>query len=337
MKNIRAAIITISVIVLILCLLLLTRLTGGVHKNDSFTTGNTPGNLNNKGLYCEQDGTVYFANPYDGGAIYSMNPDESKVKKISSVAGQSLNVDKERIYYTLSGKSSGSGLGYVRKATGMYSMKKSGGKSIAYTQDPVGIVALSGNNLYYQHYTDPSGTDIDCISIDKKNNHQVIKNMVSPASVDTGYIYYAGASEDMFLHSFETLSENDTVLYERPMYNPVFQNGYVYYIDLKTNYQLHRYSITTGEDITLTTDRVDAFNVYGDMIYYQLDSSSSDAALKRMTTDGMNNETIYPGIYCDINITSQYVYFHAFGSDTPVFHTPTFGSVFVTEFTPGVK
>lgn len=335
--KIRNIIITVVAILVIACLCILGLLNGRVHTNDKYTMGNTAGNLNNKGLYCERDGLVYFANPYDNGSLYSMKSDETNVKRVSPVAAQSINVDKERIYYSLSGKSTGSGLGYVRKATGMFSMKKNGSSTIPYTQDPVGIVALCGNNLYYQHYTDPSGTDLDCISISKKNNHQVVRNMVSPASVDSGYIYYAGASEDMYLYSFDTATETSTVLYEHQMYNPVYQNGYIYYMDLETNYQLHRYNLATGEDIMLTRDRVDMFNVWGDMIYYQLNSASPNAALKRMTTDGLDNEVVAAGIYCDINITSQYVYFHAFGSDTPVFHQATNGPVFVTEFTPGVK
>ena len=32
--------------------------------NPAGTVGNTAGNLNNDGLFCEYDGTVYFLNPY---------------------------------------------------------------------------------------------------------------------------------------------------------------------------------------------------------------------------------------------------------------------------------
>lgn len=330
----RNAIILILVLIILTCLLILGALNGKVHKNDSYTTGNSAGNLNNNGLYCEQGGRVYFSNPYDDGFLYSMKPDESDVKKELSVAVQSINVDKERIYYGLSGKSTGSGLGYIRKATGMFSVKKNGTGSIAYTQDPVGIIALCGNKLYYQHYTKTTGTDLDCITIGKKDNHTVVENMVSPASVDSGYVYYAGASEDMYLYSLDSLTDTSTVLYEHQMYNPIYMNGYVYYIDLETNYQLHRYSIMSGEDVTLTTDRVDMFNIYSNMIYYQRDSSSADAALMRMTTEGLDNEVVVAGIYCDINITSEYVYFHAFDSDTPVYHTPVFGATAVRVFEP---
>lgn len=316
---------------IILCVALFT---DKVAVNDPTVVGNTAGNLNNRGLFCENDGNVYFANPYDNGYLYVMNPDETGVKKLGNVSVESINADSNRIYYSLSGKSGGSGLGYIRKATGLYSIKKNGSDSICYTQDAVGIAALSGNYLYYQHYTNTTGTDLDKICIDKSGNHTVVENMVSPASVDSGVIYYAGASEDMYLYMLNTSSDTSSVLYEHQMYAPIYQNGYIYYMDLETKYQLHRYQLSTGEDVTLTKDRVDMFNVCSDMIYYQKDSSSPDAALMRMTTDGENPEVVMNGIFCDINTTSQYVYFHPYDSNETMYHQSLYGAVNPSAFAP---
>ena len=52
-----------------------------VKLNKTNVVGNTAGNLNNGGLFCEQNGLVYFSNPYDGGALYSMKPDGSDIKR----------------------------------------------------------------------------------------------------------------------------------------------------------------------------------------------------------------------------------------------------------------
>ena len=306
-----------------------------VAANDITTVGNTPGNLNNGGLFCEYDGTVYFANGYDGGALYSMNPDETKVKRISNVSVESINVDKKRIYYVLSGDSSGSGLGYIRKATGMYSIKKNGTKMISYTQDPVGIAALCGNNLYYQHYMKNVGTVLDCVSIKKKNNHTVVKAMVSPASVSNGKIFYGNTDGDMYLYSLDTSTESSSIIYPHNMYNPVIYNGDIYYMDLETKYQLHRYIPSTGDDIVITYDRVDNFNVYNGMVYYQKDSSASDTGIYRTTIEGGDSELVYSGVYKDINCTSNYVYFHPYDSLSPVYHAPIYGGG-VSLFNPGV-
>ena len=306
--------------------------------------GNPGGNLYGGGLFCEHDGKVYFANPNDNGNLYVMNSDESDVKKLAGVSVESINVDEHRVYYALSGKSSGSGLGYIRKATGLFSIKKSGGKSMCYTQDAVGVANLIGSYLYYQHYDKAKGTYLDRIRIDKTGAMTMIQAMVNPASADSGNIYYAGVPsgdnnrpndyKDMYLHMYDTRTGSDVTLYEHQMYQPIYDNGFIYYLDLETKYQLHRYSLSTGEDVTLTDERVDMFNVGGGMIYYQTDSSSPDAALKRMTTEGADIETVATGIYCDINMTSNFVYFHSYESLAPMYHQSLRGGVNVMLFDP---
>ena len=312
--------------------------------NQDDYSGNPGGNLYGGGLFCEHEGKVYFANPNDGGSLYVMNVDESDVKKLAGVSVESLNVDDHRVYYALSGQSSGSGLGYIRKATGLFSIKKSGGDSICYTQDAVGVANLIGSYLYYQHYDKTKGTYLDRIKIDKTDPSTVIEAMIDPSSCDSGNIYYSGVPsgnnnrpndyKDMYLHMYDTRSGTDTTLFEHQMYQPIYDNGFVYYLDLETKYQLHRYSLMTGEDVPLTDERVDMFNVGGGMIYYQTDSSSPDAALKRMTTDGTDIETVATGIYCDINMTSSFVYFHSYESLSPMYHQSLRGGVNVMLFDP---
>ena len=52
----------------------------------------------------------------------------------------------------------------------------------------------------------------------------------------------------------------------------------------------------------------------------------------RMNLDGSNPEVVAEGNYENINLTSTYAYFNAFGASTPVYHTPVNGPVNVTTF-----
>ena len=340
-RNIIFAVVSIS---LLAALIVASVLKKNMPMNEDYYVGNPGGNLYNGGLFCEHEGKVYFSNPNDNGFLYVMNPDETDVKKIAGVSVESINVDKHRVYYALSGQSTGSGLGYLRKATGLFSIKKSGGDSICYTQDAVGVSTLIGSYLYYQHYDKTRGTYLDRIKIDKSNPSTVIAAMINPGSADSGYIYYAGVPsgdnnhpndyKDMYLHMYDTRTGTDTTLYEHQMYQPIYDNGNIYYMDLETKYQLHRYNLATGEDVTLTDERVDMFNVGGGMIYYQTDSSSPDAALKRMTTDGTDIETVATGVYCDINMTSNFVYFHSFESKSMMYHQSVRGGINMMAFMP---
>lgn len=334
-RNIILAVIIIIFVALIVLLSMKKTLTP---KNDEYFIGNTAGNLYGNGLFCEYDGKVYFSNPSASGSLYVMNPDETDAKKLAGVAIQSINVDSRRIYYALSGKSSGSGLGYIRKATGLFSIKRSGGDSLCYTQDAIGTAILIGNRIYFQHYEKNTGTYLDSIKTDKSDPRVYIRSMIDPSCADSGLIYYAGAPTDgdMYLHALDIRTGEDTVLYNRQMYQPIYDNGFVYYIDLETKYQLHRYNLLTGEDMTLTKEHVEMFNVGSGMIYYQTDSSSDDAALKRMTTEGTDIETVITGIYTDINMTSQFVYFHDYKGLYPMYHQSIRGNVNVWQFEPGI-
>lgn len=294
--------------------------------NDSFQAGNTPGNLNNKGLFCESNGIVYFSNPYDHDVLYSMNPDETNVKRLNNVGVSSINADSKRIYYSQTGSADGSGLGYVRNTTGMYRCNLLGDNTYCYTKDPVGILALCGNNLYFQHYEVETGAYLDVTPIDKKTFTPLLYSMVSPAGVSGTTIYYAGNDKDHYLYALDTATNTSTLIWEKAVWNPIYQDGWVYFMDLRSNYELHRYNLSTGEEQVLSSDRIDFFNVYGNVIYYQK-SSTTSPALKRINIDGTNDEIIKKGVYESVNITSQYAYFNEFSKKTPVYHQSTFGPV----------
>ena len=102
-------------------------------------------------------------------------------------------------------------------------------------------------------------------------------------------------------------------------------------MDVANNYRLCRYFPTENSVEVLTKDRVDAFNILGDYIYYQK-NSKTEPALKRMYTDGSNVEIVAQGNFSNISMTSNYVYFTAFDSETPIYKTPTYGPVMITAF-----
>jgi hypothetical protein len=51
-----------------------------------------------------------------------------------------------------------------------------------------------------------------------------------------------------------------------------------------------------------------------------------------MNHDGSTPELVFEGIYRDINVTSQYVYFRSYAADMPMYHTPANGMINVTTF-----
>lgn len=334
----KITIIVTAVSLLFLAVFTFTLLSQRVKMNDGNVTGNTAGNLNNGGLFCERDGIVYFSNPYDHGRLYSMTPEENDIKKLTSSKVTSINADSHYLYYYMDNSQSGEGLGYMRPFHGIYRSRLDGRDAVCLKRNYAITLQLCGNYLYYQNFdnNNKNGTELYKIKIDKSEDMRIADYNINPASCVNGLIYFNGTKNDHYLYMLDTSNDSISLLWDGNIWNPVYHEGYVYYMDVPHNYRLCRYSLNDNSSQVLTEDRIDFFNVYGNYIYYQK-SSRDDPALKRMLTDGSNAEVVSEGVYRNINITSGYVYFTAFESDVPVYKTPTSGAVQVTTFDNAMK
>ena len=90
-KKAKNLLIIFVTFIFLIALMFLTILPNRIPLTNDDTVGNTPGNLNNGGYFCESDGRVYFANAYDDYALYSMKADESDLKKINDGSFSCLN------------------------------------------------------------------------------------------------------------------------------------------------------------------------------------------------------------------------------------------------------
>ena len=99
MKILRNILIAAIPVLLFAGLFVYSIISKRVPENPPGTTGNTAGNLNNGGLFCEDEGIVYFSNAYDNNSLYSMNPDETDVKKLSNAQVYSINAAGNFLYY----------------------------------------------------------------------------------------------------------------------------------------------------------------------------------------------------------------------------------------------
>ncbi len=304
-----------------------------IPKNDSNLAGNTAGNLYNEGLFCESDGKVYFANSFDNGCLYSMNNDETEIKKLNNSQVFSINAGGKFLYYCLnSTKSGGSGLGYVRPTLGLYRCKTNGSASTCLKNSAVVTATLCGNYLYYQNYNNKEYTRLYKIKTDKSEDIEIADYVINPSSYHNGIIYFAGTQTDHDLYGLNTENDAISTVFQGNIYNPVYQDGYIYFLDQAQNYRLCRYSPGENQIEILTEDRVDTYNIGSGLIYYQK-NSTSEPALMRMGMDGSNPEVVAEGNYTNISMTSQYVYFRMFGDDITTYHVPLYGYPEVTIFT----
>ena len=330
----KSKIFAVGSIVCILALAIsfhiVSRINDRVPKNPSGTVGNTSGNLYNGGIFCENDGYVYFANAYDNNALYRMRPDESEMTRLIASQTASINADGKYLYYYQQGSGSGTGLGYVINTTGIYRAEKENPRKLACLDRIFGKnVVLIDNALYYSCIENDATTNK--IDIDGENKEVVFDFDVLPTCVYDSTLYYANNKDDQHLMAFtpETGLTRQALIDD--IYMPIVDGSSVYGIDVHNGYALVCVNLYNGTRTTLDTEWTDMLNVTdGNYIYYQ--TAGKTPQLTRIYKDGSHMEVVSEGAYNAIHVTSNFVYFNGFGSTIPVYKTPVNGAVNVTTF-----
>lgn len=320
MKTRIRNILIILVLLLAFCAMLVYGLLSDkVTMNPPGTVGNTAGNLNNSGLFCEYNGTVYFSNASDKGCMYSMNADETNVKKLNSVTVCNLLAGGDYLYYFQMGASGETGLGNIRVPKSFNRCRLDGKQAVSLTRDTIVSAQLVDNYLYMMAAI-PGDPTFSKMKIDKSDSVILAHYQVNPACAQNGIIYYNGTETNHYLYALDTSTDVSTEVWAGNLWNPVIYGDHIYYMDVAENYRLCRYSLTQGEVEILTNDRIDCFNVGSGYIYYQINDEVPQ--LKCMTIDGTGVQVLAEGNYTNINMTSQYVYFQEFGIEDITYHSP---------------
>lgn len=331
-NNWKYILFSVIVVLVLAAALIISHLRNRIPPNDIAVTGNTAGNLNNHGLFCELDGKVYFSNAYDDGCLYSMNADETEVKKLIDGRTSSINAAGDYLYYFMDSASGGSEFAYVIRTYGVYRAKTNGKGASCLVRDACVTMQLSGDYLYYQRYNNKDFTKLYKIKTDKSENILISDSIINPAACHNGIIYYNGQDKNHYLYALDTRTDSVSLVYNGNLWYPVYKDDYIYYMDVGEDYRLCRYSLPAGTVEVLTNDRVDCFNVGNSYIYYQKNDANAPA-LMRMRLDGSEPEVVAEGNYQNINITSRYVYFNEYNNEVPIYRTPADGMVSVSAFT----
>ncbi|MCR5669955.1 MAG: DUF5050 domain-containing protein [Butyrivibrio sp.] len=305
---------------------------------DPADIGNTAGNLQNSGLFFEMGDKIYFSNASDSGCLYSMNPDESNPKRLTSMGVKYINGANDFLYFYMDSTKIAKnvkGLGSASNQYGIYRCRISGRDQTCLLRDFCGEVQLCGEYLYYQVKT--NGGSLNKIRVDQKNQSLVKDEYISPVCYDNGVIYFSGVTDDHNIHAMHTTAgDTESSIINGFYFFPVVTDGFIYYLNGDSNYSLWRTNLYSGAQELITSDRVDCFTMDHEHIYYSF--SDKDApSLRRIDLDGNNKMILYDGVVNSINVTSRYVYFKEFGNDDVLYHIPIDLSQPATVFAPVAK
>lgn len=287
--------------------------------NPAGTVGNTAGNLNNGGLFCEYDGVVYFSNSFEGGSLYKMNSDESGLKRLNTLKVRNILAGGDFLYYFQTGASRISDFSEPFNVRSFERCRLNGSNSTSLIREVVTAAQLVDNYLYLLS-SSKSGPLFFKLKIDNSERVDLGNFSINPACAENGIIYYNGTDTNHYLYGLDTATDTPHEVWRGNLWYPVIEGDYIYYMDVANNYRLCRYSRSQKNIQILTEDRVDCFNVGSGFIYYQ--KNGTNAQLKCMRSDGSDVKVIAEGNYTNISMTSRYVYFREFGNDTVLYHSP---------------
>lgn len=304
--------------------------------NQGYVNGNTAGNLYNGGLFCEHNGEIFFSNPSDGGKLYSMDSNGKNLKKLSEDVATYINADENYVYYIRNNAGESLDFNFVAfHRNALVRINRNGGNLVILDTEPCLYASLIGNYIYYIHYDQLEASTLYKVRIDGEEQQQVMNEAVFTCNADGQFFYYNGMSSDGSIHRYDTVSDTSATIYVGNSFQPIVKDGVdVYYIDGNTNCSIVHTNLNFDNPTFITKDSVDAYNVHGSTIYYQRFDEDGDSALCMIKNDGTGFEELRKGDFCDIHVTSYYVFFRDFHTKEMYFFSRTNPYV-IEKFDPG--
>lgn len=303
--------------------------------NQGYVNGNTAGNLYNGGFFCENNGVIFFSNPSDNGRLYSMDSNGNNLKKLSDDVATYINADENYVYYIRNNSGESLDFNFVAfHRNALVRIDRDGEHPVILDTEPCLYASLIGNYIYYIHYDQLEASTLYKVRIDGEDQQQVMNEAVFTCNADGQYFYYNGMSADGSIHRYDTTTDTTAIVYTGNSFQPIVKDGVdVYYIDGDTDCSIVHTNINFDNPTFITRDSVDSYNVYGSYIYYQrFDEEGS--ALCMIKNDGTEFQVLKEGDYCDIHVTSYYVFFRDFHSGDMYYFSRTNPYV-IEEFKPG--
>ncbi|KSV58324.1 DUF5050 domain-containing protein [Acetivibrio ethanolgignens] len=295
--------------------------------NSEGSSGNFPGNLNNEGLFCEDGDTIYFSNPKDDGALYSMNQEGKEFKKIHADKVSSINVTGEYIVYVRDNHNRAKNAGnfFSFNNVGIYRIrKKNSGDIKQLYNDPAGVASLYGNYIYYQHYNTETNLEFYKVKLDGSEEEKLSAEPILPGSYEGGYLYYNGVKKDHDIHTLNLSNNQVSDIAFGNYFSILAQGGSIYYLDLAQNYAIGRMDTDGSNPELLVRDRCSFFNLSPDnrYLYYQIDGIDHNR-LCQLDLVTMEEKIILEGDFCKLNVTSRYLFFQDFHLEQWYQYTPS--------------
>lgn len=315
----KKIILPLVIILIVGALVVLRIIQTHIPENDPSLVGNSGGNLINGGLFCENEGKIYFANPSDGGRLYVMDSDDfNNVERLSRDIAGSINVGGDYLYYSrrTEKRDDSSSSIFLFRTVGLYRMTTGGSRVKSLYNEVVGLMLLSGNDLLYQHYSDDKLTQCYRTTTDGKTSDLIYDDIIVPAAADSEWVYFAGTDGDHNIHRMRHDGTGDETIFEGNCADVILDHGTLYFLDLSNDTGVSSISKDGSNYTQIVDGMVSTFNIgdKGEHVYYQRDNSDHNGIYYCKVTGGEENR-ILSGDYNSIHTVKNGLFFRDFHTE----------------------
>ncbi len=318
-KRLKSILITVIVVCILVIAFLLLKISSRLPENPPDYTGNTAGNIYNRGLFAEDADYIYFANLADNFRLYRATHDLEDIVCVHRDSVEYLNPDSAShfIYY--------SRINYRQNTygntvfdildTGIYRLQLKKEALTRLYPNACGAVLLGGNTLFYQAHGADGNYDLYTLPVNTEEEKASLlsSDYFTPASFKDGYLYYAGVSDDHSLHALLPETGSTSRVAEIDCYQPIVTSNGTYFLSQTHDYSLF-YLPNTSDTATLISDeRISAYNISKDgrTLFYQVDDGKNNR-LCRYDISSQKVTELLNGDYKNLNTVSDYLFFTDF-------------------------
>lgn len=256
------------------------------NKDNIQTTGNSYGNVINRGLVCKNEDWIYYISS-DNWNIYKQKLDGSNKTRLVDYSCEGINVVNDWIYY-----SNGSYL---------YRMRTDGSQNMKILDKIIHEVNIVDDWIYYSE-----GVGLYRVKNDGSIKEKLCDGLIQSIYIDGDWVYFIDGSTLKKLNikkpsNIITIAEIDCV------YSEIYYNNEIYYI---TTADDTLYSVKmdgTNKHKIGTNERAEYFNIDGDWIYYT--NEDDNFKLYKIKTDGTGKKKISDTKALYVNIMDDWIYF----------------------------
>lgn len=275
------------------------KLTINIMGKEPAYSGNSIGNIINKGLAAEQGDWIYYSNSSDDNKMYKIKNDGTGKTKLTSTEAFYLNVYEDWIYYLSNGT--------------VYRIRTNGTGLTKVITDNAKYINVVDNYLYYFN---GSLGGIYRIKISNIESVEVTPELISnditswdiftEIAVHNGWIYYQNNSDNLALYKVKVDGTNNTKINSVESRNLNLQGEFIYY---KEGTRLYRSNIYSTSKTQISYDSVDYINVSNGWIYYK--NNSYNGKLYKMKIDGTNKIKLSDDSVRNINVVGEWIYYQS--------------------------